>query len=243
MISWEFPPYASGGLGTHTYELSKELAKRCRLILLIPSRGAVPSAEGIELITVPLKHTINAYGHAGDLIGEVESFNEYAFNTAKNLSFDVIHCHDWLTISAGIRLKELTKKPLVFTVHSTEYDRTIGFPWKHIEHIEKQGLIKSDKVITVSSAMKKQLTDVYKCPAEKIKVIPNAVRKEEFENARTKTSEKILAKLFIEKLSSETNKKSGDFNDYLKKLEQDIDTFCTKRKKIARIPKNARKKA
>lgn len=242
MISWEFPPFVSGGLGTHTFEISRELAKKCHLTLLIPARGPATPIEGVEILYVPLKRIILAYEAKKDLIGDVENFNENAFNIAKNLDFDIIHCHDWLTIKAGIKLKNFKKKPLVFTVHSTEYDRTIGFPWDYIIDIEKQGLDEASKVITVSNVMKKQLVDNYQCSPEKINVIYNAVRAQEFENPKTKKikiqeSEKSFTQMFLSKLSREKEKSVNELQEYFKNFEKDIEKFYSKRKKVARIPK------
>lgn len=40
MLGWEFPPYVSGGLGVHCYELTKELARKgIEVDFFLPKRG------------------------------------------------------------------------------------------------------------------------------------------------------------------------------------------------------------
>jgi glycogen synthase len=54
MIGWEFPPAKTGGLGTHCYELVKNLIKKgVGVTLLIPKRTEnikhdIPNVEIIE---------------------------------------------------------------------------------------------------------------------------------------------------------------------------------------------------
>ena len=40
--------------------------------------------------------------------------------------FDLIHAHDWLVAYAGKGLKHAFRKPLVATVHATEWGRNNG---------------------------------------------------------------------------------------------------------------------
>jgi glycosyltransferase involved in cell wall biosynthesis len=91
-------------------------------------------------------------------------------------TYDVIHCHDWLTIQASIALKDLLGVPLVLTVHSTEYDRS---GWIHPNQwfidIEREGMEKADKIIAVSQFTKKTIIEKYGINPDKITVIYNAV--------------------------------------------------------------------
>jgi glycosyltransferase involved in cell wall biosynthesis len=89
---------------------------------------------------------------------------------------DAIHAHDWLTIEAGIRAKELTGAPLIVHVHATEFDRSgeiAGNPLVH--EIEYQGLIMADRIIAVSNITKDIIVQKYGIPAEKVEVVYNAI--------------------------------------------------------------------
>lgn len=63
---------------------------------------------------------------------------------------------------------------MVFTIHSTEYDRA-SYPWELILNIERMGLRAADRVITVSNRMKNQLVDRFGADESKIRVIYNGV--------------------------------------------------------------------
>ena len=190
MIGWEFPPAKTGGLGTHCYELVKNLAKKgANVTLLIPKRTGntkhnIPNVEIIEVGSTFLNpynskkpdDQIFEKGYGWNFFDEVKAFNRKCVEIAKNKVFDVIHCHDWMTIDAGIELKKITGKGLVFTVHSTEYDRTAFiYPMNFIVDVERRGVEQANHVITVSEGMKKQLIDRYGADEKKITVIYNGI--------------------------------------------------------------------
>jgi len=215
MIGWEFPPAKTGGLGTHCYELVKNLSKKgIKVLLLIPKRTGnvkhnIPNVEIIEVGSVAL----NPYnttkpgdkfekGYGWNFFEEVRAFNKRCVEIAKDKKFDVIHCHDWMTIDAGIELKKITGKPLVFTVHSTEYDRTANiYPMNFIVEVEKRGLQKADLVITVSERMKKQLIERYDAKEEKIIVIYNGIDASRFFGLIKKDNKGII--LFLGRLTNQ----------------------------------------
>jgi glycosyltransferase involved in cell wall biosynthesis len=92
---------------------------------------------------------------------------------------DILHMHDWFGTVGGAVLAHRLRRPLVMTVHSTEYDRSLGHPWTEILEREQSGLDAADRVIAVSRHLKAQLVERYRLPAEKIRVIYNAVRPSE----------------------------------------------------------------
>ena len=97
-------------------------------------------------------------------------------NIKKNGKYNAIHCHDWLTIKAGISLKEKWGIPLILTVHSTEYDRS---GWLHPNQwfidIEREGMQKADRIIAVSHFTKRVCVEKYGINPNKITVVHNAV--------------------------------------------------------------------
>lgn len=89
---------------------------------------------------------------------------------------DAIHAHDWLTMEAGMRAKQLTDAPLIVHVHATEFDRAgsdYGNPVVH--EIEYQGLMMADRIIAVSNITKGIIVHKYGIPADKIEVMHNAL--------------------------------------------------------------------
>jgi len=90
--------------------------------------------------------------------------------------FNVIHCHDWLSLPAGLEAKKASGKPLVFQVHATEYDRVSEHCMdRDICAIEKKGMEQADTVVAVSEYTKRRIIGCYNIDPRKIEVVPNAV--------------------------------------------------------------------
>ena len=94
---------------------------------------------------------------------------------------DVIHAHDWLTMEAGVRAKELTGAPLVVHVHATEFDRSGELGGNPVVHeIEQEALQMADRIIAVSEITKGIIVQRYGIPAELVEVVHNAIDVESF---------------------------------------------------------------
>lgn len=111
------------------------------------------------------------------------------------LHFDVIHCHDWLTLPAGLRLKAATGKPLVFHVHSLRSDGTAAD--NLIDEIERRGLNEADHVVTISHHAKRHMLEGYDIHEDKISVIHNGVSREEGRRIYGVSSEKQKQKTVL----------------------------------------------
>lgn len=210
MIGWEFPPFFSGGLGVHAFYLTKHLtSKDVQILYVMPYKGVKVSAPWLKILQVPVEGDIGPYlqilgdGSFKTAFGEdkypanpVEGAKKYAENVVKAVReyirvtgerFDLIHCHDWITFLAGIRLKEILGIPLVVTFHSTEYSRTADRPYEAILNIEREASSRADRIIAVSRKFKQELVERLGTDPEKIDVIYNAIDTEPFE--RVKLSE------------------------------------------------------
>lgn len=94
----------------------------------------------------------------------------------KNGAPDAIHAHDWLTMEAGMRAKQLTDAPLIVHVHATEFDRAGSDTGNPVVHeIEYEGLMMADRIIAVSNITKSIIVHKYGIPADKIEVVHNAI--------------------------------------------------------------------
>jgi glycogen(starch) synthase len=82
--------------------------------------------------------------------------------------------HDWLSSIAGLIIKNETKIPVVFHVHSTEWGRSGGQGSEVVSHLESATAQAADRIITVSHAMKDDLTR-HGWPQQKISVVWNGV--------------------------------------------------------------------
>ena len=95
------------------------------------------------------------------------------------LAFDCIHCHDWLTLPGGLKLKGATGKPLIYHVHSLEGERAGDTAHNLIDEIERRGLSEADHIVTISHQAKRHLEQHYHVPGDKISVVHNGVSRQE----------------------------------------------------------------
>lgn len=201
MFGWEFPPKASGGLGTHSYYLTKEMSKNADITLILRQK-LDKSPSFIKVISVGgtlFNPYISLREYHGNMSKHLDTFTERALMAVEGLEFDVIHAHDWLTVLPAVRLKEITGKPLILTIHSTEWDRSAGKPWPLSESIEKLGCERADKIIAVSKKTKDTLLANYNLNPNKIEVIYNAIDQEKFKPTKEKSGNKNV--LFLGRLS------------------------------------------
>ena len=197
MLGWELPPHNSGGLGVACYHMSKALAMQGATIDFVVPYTADHS--DIDFMTVhsatpltPLeRYGLGTYDSSklietslseadindlGDMRGVQKRYIKFVEGLATVSSFDAIHAHDWLTMEAGMRAKQLTGVPLIVHVHATEFDRSgteAGNPLVH--EIEYQGLMMADRIIAVSNITKSLIMQRYDIPENKIEVIYNAI--------------------------------------------------------------------
>lgn len=202
MLGWELPPHNSGGLGVACYHMSKALAiQGASIDFVVPYTAEHP---GIDYMTIHAATTLTPLERYGlgsydssrvinkelskadvndlkDMRGVQKRYVEFVERLVTTKTPDVIHAHDWLTMEAGMRAKELTDAPLVVHVHATEFDRAgsnSGNPLVH--EIEYQGLMMADRIIAVSNITKCIIMQKYGIPASKIEVVHNAIDVESF---------------------------------------------------------------
>jgi len=198
MLGWELPPHNSGGLGVACYQMSKALAMQGASIdFVLPYSAHHPDTEFMTIHGATQLGPLDRYGLMGaydstylrqiglddvdandlkDMRGVQKRYVRYVERMVKKMNPDAIHAHDWLTMEAGMRAKELTDAPLIVHVHATEFDRSgqeAGNPLVH--EIEYQGLMMADRIIAVSTITKNIIVEKYGIPADKIDVVYNAI--------------------------------------------------------------------
>jgi glycogen synthase len=184
MVGWEFPPSHTGGLGVHSLELVRELARMGhRVTFLTPFPGPFTEVPGVTMVPPgsPAQGSEpypGAYDVAQGSIepGTMQTYNDWIASRTELGGFDVVHVHDWFGTVGAAKLAGVLGVPLVMTVHSTEYDRSLGHPWTEIVAREQAGIDAADRVIAVSRHLKDQLVERYHAAPEKVRVIYNAVR-------------------------------------------------------------------
>ena len=200
MLGWELPPHNSGGLGVACYHMSKALADEGATIdFVLPYDAHHPKTEHMKIHAATRLEPIHKFGMMGAYDSkyvEEHNLDNVDLNDLQTMrgvqkryvSFieqlvgkidkpDAIHAHDWLTMEAGMKAKELTDAPLVVHVHATEFDRagTFGKGNPIVHEIEYQGLMMADRIIAVSNITKSIIVHKYGIPANKIEVMHNAI--------------------------------------------------------------------
>jgi glycogen synthase len=187
MVGWEWPPSHTGGLGVHSFEISKELTRLGhRITFLTPFSGPFTPVEGVsfrfpgEPTAAGAPEFPPAYW-AGDapnspFSNATDGYNAWVSSLTDLGEVDVVHVHDWFGTYGARALAERLHRPLVMTVHSTEYDRSLGHPWDHILAREQAGIDAAVRVIAVSRHLRQQLIDRYHADPAKVRVVYNAVR-------------------------------------------------------------------
>ncbi len=218
MLGWEFPPQNSGGLGIATYGLADALGRRgvnVNIILPYKSdyiRGAftphfvdkdLPKSHVKKRVTSPYNTVHRQFQK--DVFNYVDRFTRGALNVAKNLDFDIIHVHDWLTLPAGVALKQAYGKPLISHLHTIELDRSADQPPNpKIFDVEKHFLPQADLNIAVSQFTKDRALQCYPLDEQKIHVVHNG--HSDFSFLGTPTGQRVALKnrkivLFVGRLT------------------------------------------
>jgi glycogen(starch) synthase len=187
MVGWEYPPNHTGGLGVHCYELCRELGRMGhRITFLTPFHGPFTETAGVTFRwpgrrsegepPIPFAYQVTSGPAEPGWDTSMNSYNDWVGSLETLADVDVVHVHDWFGTRGGVGLARRLRRPLVMTIHSTEYDRTLGFPGAEIREHEAFGLTRAARVIAVSRHLKQQVVDRYGVPAGKVRVVYNAVR-------------------------------------------------------------------
>jgi glycogen(starch) synthase len=134
--------------------------------------------------------------YGSTLFAEVDRYTRNVVALGKNRTFDLIHCHDWMTYPAALALARISQKPLISHVHSLEYDRS-SFPNRRIHAIEAGGTKGADVVIAVSKYTKNIVNAQHGVPLEKIAVVHNGVYAKEVVNHYRDPSSRTKIVLFL----------------------------------------------
>lgn len=166
-ISSEYPPHVLGGLGVHVGQLTAALGAHMDVDVVLPT-----TEEGSYQAPGPRVHLLspaNARATYDDPTSWLR-FSEFAAQRILRRARqegppDVIHCHDWVTVLAGIKCRWALKVPLVFHLHLPNRSRLCA-------SAENLGLISADLVTVNSEAMHDELLDRHlplRCDVEVVK--------------------------------------------------------------------------
>ncbi len=201
----EFPPFFRGGLGTYATGIAPQFIRKGHsLTVFSRNMGNDPTSDiwsGVDVHRPRLMKFSDIFSivnpdeiRTWDTNGQ-EFFSDtilYNMLSASKLvnklvlkdgqHYDLLVSHDWLAALAGIIAKRNLSIPLVFHFHSTEQGRNpSGSPTiKDIEHL---AATISDRIVTVSYAMRDELVNLG-YSGQKIRVVHNGVDEKKYDATR-----------------------------------------------------------
>jgi glycogen(starch) synthase len=204
---WEYPPAIVGGLGTYAEYITREFAKLGHEVTVFTlNPGNLKTRETVNGINVHRPLLADASNVFPVFVTEnlrrwgtnIRFFNDvFIYNVLsstkfindlireQDYNFDIVCVHDWLSSIAGNIIKNETKIPVVFHVHSTEWGRSRGQGSEVVSHLEYQLAQRADHIITVSNAMREDLV-LHGWPESKISVVWNGVDPQQYSPEKVK---------------------------------------------------------
>jgi len=219
---WEYPPKLVGGLGTYADYITREFVGLGHDVTVFTlNQGDLRTREVFKGVEIHRPMIANASNVFPMFVTEdlkrwgtnIRFFNNlFIYNILsatkfingllkkEGYNFDIVCVHDWLSSISGIIVKNDTKMPVVFHVHSTEFGRSGGRGSEVVSYLELATAEAADRIITVSHAMREDLTR-HGWPKSKISVVWNGVDPERYnpERCNKEDVEKIREKHGIKK--------------------------------------------
>ena len=208
---WEYPPALVGGLGTYADYITREYVSMGHDVTVFTlNPGNLKTREVIKGVEVhrpliadasnifPMFVTddLKKWGTNISMFNNIFIYNVLSATKFINsmikkekCNFDVACVHDWLSSIAGMMIKNETRIPVAFHVHSTEWGRAGGPGSEVVSHIEWATAEKVDRILTVSYAMQEDLVR-HGWSKSKISVVWNGVDPHKY-NPNTATPEEI----------------------------------------------------
>jgi len=174
-ISSEYPPHVLGGLGVHVGQLTAALGTYVDMDVVLPSPDEESyQAPSPRVHLFPLAKAHATYNDPTSWLRFSELAAQRILRRARQVGRpDVIHCHDWVTVLAGIKCRWALQVPLVFHLHLPNRSRLCA-------SAENLGLISADLVTVNSETMHDELLDRHLPLRCNVEVVKNGVDLEAF---------------------------------------------------------------
>lgn len=188
VLSWKYPPLTCGGLARHVEALSENMIKKGHEVHIITENNNELDEYSI-INGVKIHRTPKAIINSNNFISKILHLNfqllEKAIQVINNEGdFSLIHAHDWLVFWAAKVLKHSYNLALIYTIHATEKGRNNGLYnelQSYINNVEWYSTFEAWKVIACSKYMREEIKNIFQLPEDKIEVINNGVKVEDFE--------------------------------------------------------------
>jgi len=183
-LTWEYPPFKTGGIGAHCEDLAETLAAQGHspVVITYGEKEETEYRNGVKV------HRVPATDSASDTISWAMNLGyrmeKKAIEIYREEEFDLVHAHDWMMVSGAVGLKKTLDIPVVFTIHSTQKGRD-GVKSEYqetIHNLEWYGTYEADEIITVGREFSDEVKHSFNVPKNKVNYIPNGVDLEKFDS-------------------------------------------------------------
>lgn len=188
MLSWEFPPRATGGVAAHVAGLSAALAQAGHdvVVLTVADRPAELTARPPDGVHVIRTLVDMPWLPPSEIVARIASANHAVAKagsrftgTLEGWQPDIVHGHDWQLGWAADSLAFQYDAPFVLTMHGTERVRhgghlPVGAP-NDIHAIEWWLAFQADRMISPTRFVVEQLVTGFELMPDHVVHIPNGI--------------------------------------------------------------------
>jgi glycogen(starch) synthase len=182
MISWEYPPSATGGMAAHVDGLAHALQRSGHEVALITRRVPGTDQDSVVAGVRVLRADVDMPWLPDDLVAATASGNHAFVAISSALGDwrpDIVHAHDWGVAWAADVIAALHGVPIVTTLHGTERGRHAGHlsPGAPIDinSIEWWQAARSRRVITSTKLLVQDILDGFEIDPAHVTRIPGGI--------------------------------------------------------------------
>ncbi len=182
IFAWEaLEGIAVGGGAVYASRLAAALARAGHRVRLFTRMGEGQAMDevvgGVFVRRCPWD---GKRGFVDEVEALADSFAHYYADSIKaDGGYDLIHCHEWLTVNAGLKAQRIAPARLAVGFHSTEWARTGVWPDSgdsaRIAGIERAGIDGADAVIAASYWARRKIAEQFHPPDWKCEVVYHGV--------------------------------------------------------------------
>jgi D-inositol-3-phosphate glycosyltransferase len=184
--------WETGGLNVYVREVSRELAARGVQVDIFTRRQEDHTADVVELAPgARIVHLDAGSTRALDKYEVLDHLSEFAcgvqrYRLLTGRRYDLIHAHYWLSMRPALQLQERWQVPLIAQFHTlAQLKNRVARDEAERElqvrvDIERQAMARSDLVVALSPADKRQMSEHYEACPHKIEQVPGGVDLDRF---------------------------------------------------------------
>jgi|GEM_PF-1473639 len=198
ILSLEYSPKLSGGVGTHVMEMSRGMGRaghQVTVIAFTPGQATTLSESNVQVHMISQSHSDL---ERRSMVQSILDFNRDVVRHGRSLIEDLgrrpdlINYHNWTTWPAAYELGQMFGIPLLGTIHflSEPTERWWGqTPDAEIVKQEKELFQKAERFVIVSQSMRDIVQATHQVADERVSVVYNGLDVEPFMNPLLKAEE------------------------------------------------------